>query len=145
MAAVGSPERLSPWSSFIEAHRAQVARHRSVAERERVLVFARDPAFLRWIDHELFGERLSTTVVSTLADVVASLTLVPPPWPCTLILDGAELTAGDGALLSSIREAGWPGIVIAVGDGCNELVTDVSMPRSLEYELLRNELKRVVL
>ena len=147
MAVIGSPERLSPWSIFIEAHRAQVTRRRNDAERDGVLVFATDPAFLRWVDHELFGERFTSTVVSTLTDVVANLTLIPPPWPRTLIVDAAELSANDCQMLGAIREAGWPGIVIAVGDECSDLRRtlgiDVTVPRSFKCEALRNELKRV--
>lgn len=145
MAVVASPDRMA-WSIFIEAHRAQVTRRRNLDERDRVLVFARDPAVLRWIDHELFGERVSTTVVSTLTDVVASLTLVPPPWPRYLIIDAQEISPADIRLMAAIREAGWPGVVLAVGDASSavhqSLGIDVTIPRCFGSEVLRNEFKR---
>jgi hypothetical protein len=145
MAAIGAPERRS-WTTFIEAHRARVTSRRNVDERDQVLIYARDPAVLRWIDHELFGERLASTVVGTLTDVVANLTLTPPPWPRYLIIDSDDISAADIRLLASIREAGWPGVVLAIGDAPRHLHqslgVDISVPRNFEYEALRNELKR---
>jgi hypothetical protein len=134
------------WSIFIEAHRAQVSRRRNLEERDRVLVFARDPVVLRWIEHELFGEPVSSSIVDSLTDVVATLTLSPPPWPRYLIIDAAELSEPDIRLLGAIREAGWPGAVIAIGDASTDahrsLGIDAVVPRTLGCEVLRNELKR---
>ena len=147
MAVIGVAERTS-WSNFIELHRAQVSRRRQVDERDHVLILARDPAVLRWIDHELFGERVSSTVVATFADVVASLTLIPPPWPRYLIIDADEISAADSEMLAAIRNAGWTGVVIAIGDVsdavCRSLDIDITVPRSFGCEVLRNELKRAI-
>lgn len=142
MAATGIPVA-PPWSGFIAAHRASRRRHRD--EGDRVLILARDPAMLRWIEHELFGERVTSTVVDSLSDVVATLTLRPPPWPRFLIVDTRELTSADIQTLDEIRAAGWPGVVIAVGDGSHDVHLSLGMDRtvpSFGSEVLRNELKR---
>ena len=139
-----SPERAS-WSRFVAAHRGRAPRRRNDDGRDRVLIYARDAALLRSIEHDLFGERVSSHVVDSLTSVVASLTLIPPPWPQYLILDVTEISPADVQLLGAIREAGWPGVVIAIGDASGEmrhtLGTDVVLPRNFGNEVLRNALK----
>jgi len=112
-----------------------------------VLVFAPDARVLRWIEHELFGETISTQIVDALADVVTSLTLVPPPWPQLLIVDADAIAPAEVELLSVIRTAGWPGMVIAIGEASahleRSLGIDLVLPRTLECELLRKALKNV--
>jgi len=145
MADVGSDERVA-WFTFIAAHRARTAQRRNRDDRDRVLIFARDPNVLGWIEHELFGEPVSSTVVEALTDVVANLTLIPPPWPNYLIIDANEISSADVLLLGAIREAGWPGIVIAIGDVCREthssLGIDIVVSRNFRSEQLRNALKQ---
>jgi len=101
---------------------------------------------LRRIEHELFGERVSSTVVQSLSDVVVRLTVTPPPWPRCLILDAVEASSVDLGFLAAIREAGWAGVVIAIGDAssgvCHALGIDVTVPRNFGCEVLRTELKR---
>lgn len=114
-----------------------------------MLIYTRDTILLRSIEHELFGERLASQVVSSLTDVITSLTLVPPPWPQYLIVDAAELSSADAHLLGAIREAGWQGVVIAIGEASTEmrlsLGIDVVLPRSFGTEVLRNALKQAAL
>jgi hypothetical protein len=135
-AVAAAPDR-SEWSLFVAAHRVR----RTQIGRDRVLVFASDPMVLRWIDHELFAERVTTQVVEALADVVTTLTLVPPPWPHILIADVTAISPAEVALLGTIRDAGWPGMVIAIGapsfDMQRALGIDLVVDRSLEAETLR--------
>lgn len=142
-----SSEHVS-WTSFVAAHRGHASRRRHRDGRDRVLVFARDATVLRWVEHELFGEQVSSTVVTALGDVVAHLTLTPPPWSQYLIVDAAELSPVDVALLGAIRQAGWGGVVIAIGDACDTsrqaLGIDVVLPRCFGNELLRNALKQAM-
>jgi DNA-binding NarL/FixJ family response regulator len=111
-----------------------------------VLVFAPDAIVLRWIEHELFAERVTMQVVASLADLVTTLTLVPPPWPQFLIIDVTALSAAEVELLRGIREAGWPGTVIAIGDASEDmrrsLGIDRVLDRSLESEALRTAIKQ---
>src|SRR2546423_14733713 len=104
------------WSMFLAAHRAHAPRRLTRDHRDRVLIFVRDPELRRWIDHELFGEAITSEYVEALTDVVTSLTLVPPPWPQYLIVDVADISSSDVEQLASIRDAGWLGKVIAIGD-----------------------------
>jgi hypothetical protein len=135
------------WSMFVAAHRAHSPRKRRCAPRDRVLIFAVDPEVRRWIEHELFGECATTEHVGSLAEVVASLTLIPPPWPQFLILEAATLSRSDVDVLGAIRYAGWPGMVIAIGDVPDDvhrsLGIDRVLPRALGSEVLRNALRQV--
>ncbi len=138
---------VAEWSKFVAAHRAHVPRRRSRASRDRVLVFALDPAVRLWIDHELFAEHVTTQIVDALADVVTTLTLVSPPWPHILIIDVASISPADVELLGTIRDAGWPGMVIAIGapstDMQRALGIDLVVDRSLACEALRTAIKQV--
>jgi DNA-binding response OmpR family regulator len=136
----------SSWSMFVAAHRAR-PRRALHDNNDRILVLASDPAIRRWVEHETFGERASVEFVDALADIVATLTLVPPPWPQFLIIDVDAISADELALLAAIREAGWAGSVIAVGHASEALQlaigTDLVLPRTFEYERLRHAIKHV--
>jgi hypothetical protein len=90
---------------------------------------------------------LTTQVVESLAEIVTTLTLVPPPWPQFLIIDVAAISPTDIVFLGTIRDAGWPGIVIAIGaaseDMQQSLGIDLVLDRTLECEVLRNAIKRI--
>ena len=135
------------WSMFVAAHRAHAPRRRRRAARDRVLVFAADPEVRLWIEHELFGERLTMLVVESLAEVVGSLTLVPPPWPQILVVDTAAIAPADVEVLGAIRHAGWCGHVIAIGEVSDaihrSLDIDRIVPRTLRCEVLRSALQQL--
>lgn len=131
---------------FVAAHRAQ-PRRRLGATTDRVLVLVRDSEVRRWIEHEMFGERVSVDFVDAVPDILTSLTLVPPPWPQLLIIDLDAIARAEVDQLATIREAGWPGMVIALGDPGvtvqRSLDIDIVVPRSLKCEQLRNALKEL--
>jgi hypothetical protein len=133
------------WSMFVAAHRARPRRLHD--NQQRILVLASDPAFRLWIEHETFGERVSVEFVDVLADIVTTLTLVPPPWPQFLIVDVEAVSLGELELLAATREAGWAGAIIVVGQPSGALQralgTDLVLPRTFECERLRNAIKCV--
>lgn len=136
------------WSMFVAAHRSHAPRRRRVPSAcERVLVFAADPDIRRWIEHELFGERVTTDYVDSPAEVVARLTLVPPPWPQLLVVEAALLPCEESETLGAIRQAGWPGMVIAIGEVSDDveraLSIDRVLSRRLGSEILRSAIRDV--
>jgi hypothetical protein len=124
-----------------------VPRRLSHAGRDRVVIFAPDPQVFRWIEHGLFAEPLTTQVVDSLVDVVARLTLDPAPWPQILILEVNAISSCDIEVLGTIRDAGWAGTVLAVGEPSRQmrraLGIDVVLDRSQESEILRKAVKQV--
>lgn len=135
------------WSMFIAAHRAQAPRRRFREDTARILAFAPREEVRLWIEHETFGERVSVEFVNAVADIITGLTLVPPPWPRLLILDADAISSTDLEFLAAIRQSGWDGAVIAIGDASRllqrTLGTDVVLPRTLDCELLRNTMKQL--
>jgi len=134
---------------FLAAHRHQIVSRRSRrAGDDRVLIFARDPKVVRWIEHELFGERVTPQFADSLGEVVTLLTLVPPPWPKLLIIEVDAISPYEVALVGCARASGWSGSVIAIGDAstdlCQALGIDAIVDRSLGCEVLRNVLKRAI-
>ena len=131
----------SSWSMFVAAA-AQFPRRRMRQRLDRIIVLSHDADFRRWVEHEIFGERMSTELHGA-AEIVTSLTLATS-WPRFLVIDGDTITS---AAAKAIREAGWPGIAIAVGDPSQDLIESLEveaiLPRTLHCELLRNTLKRL--
>jgi hypothetical protein len=145
MRASPGPRHHASWSMFLAAHRHQIASRRSRhAGDDRALIFARDPKVVRWIEHELFGERLMPHFADSLAEVITLLTLVPPPWPRFLIIEVDAITPFEVALAGCARASGWSGSVIAIGNPSSDLRTslgiDTILDRSLGCEVLRNVL-----
>lgn len=144
MPSASSHEQAS-WSMFVAAHRAQAPRRRVHGSQERILVFAPDPQVRVWIEHETFGEHYTVETVESIADILTCLTLVPPPWPQFLIVEVDAISREDAELLAAIRDGGWSGIAIAIGDPGKPLQRslgiDIVLPRTLDYELLRDALK----
>lgn len=138
---------LGSWSMFLAAHRARSPRRRGRVNRDRVLVYAPDPELRLWIEHELFGERVTSQIVDSLGDVATTLTLVPPPWPQLLIVDVTAISSGDVETLRAVRESGWSGVVIAIGEPSETLHRalgiDLALPATRTPEALRTAMKHV--
>ena len=134
---------------FVSAHRTRMPRRRVRGNEQcRVLIYAPDPEVRRWVEHELFAEAVNPHAVESLADVVTTLTLVPPPWPQILIIDADAIGPADLDLLRTIRESGWAGSVISIGEPSNGmqrcLDVDIALPRTFKSEMLRTAIKPIV-
>ena len=118
-----------------------------LAASSRVLVYAEDPEVRRFIDHELFAEPVTSEVAHGLAEVIENLTAEAPRRAQILIVDLAVMAAADFRVLAAVRDAGWPGMVIAVGDApaglCRTLGIDRVVARALRAETLRNAIANI--
>ena len=129
------------WKMFVAAHRDRAPRRRAGRSHKHALILTADSRVQRWVEYELFGERVTTQFVDTLVEVVTTLTLTPPPWPQLLIVDVAALSPAEIDLLGTIRAAGWPGGVIAVGDPPPEMRRSLAIDRVLSNTLMRGALR----
>ena len=84
--------------------------------RVRVLVYAPDPHCVNWIEQELVQQPVSVLTARTVAEVVRTLVEDPPPRPQILVADLDAMTAGELLHLHSVRDEGWFGSVVALGD-----------------------------
>ena len=112
-----------------------------------ILVFAPQTAAMMWIDEELAGLKVTTQVARTPREIVRALVEDPPPHPQMLVADFDDLTAGDVLDLHSIRERGWFGSVIALGNVADELRNSLNiervLPRPLGSEVLRTAVTKI--
>jgi hypothetical protein len=135
-----SREQLS-WSMLVAAHHAHVPRRRRREMRDHMLVLTLDRAVRRWVEHETFGERMTIEFVDQLADALSNLASKPPQ---LLIVDADAISRAEVELLAEIRDAGWRGKLIAIGDvNPRSLGVDLALERKFDCELLRNALKRL--
>lgn len=82
----------------------------------RVLVHAPSTERGTWVEAELRHPTIITQIGYSLDAVIAALVLDPPPRPQVLVIDFDELTAGDIMHLHVLREQGWFGRIVALGN-----------------------------
>ena len=100
----------------------------STREQPRVLVLVPDPLLASWVETELHAEGVVLQTARSVADVVAALVEDPPPRAQALVVDIDVLDAVDVLRLHAIREGGWFGAVIALGE------VPAALRRSLNIE-----------
>ena len=88
---------------------------RSAGMTLRVLVLAAD-ATLTWIVDELTNAAITLQVTSSVDHVVAALVSDPPPRATILVCDFDTLDAAQLVELQQVRERGWFGVIIGLGN-----------------------------
>ena len=94
-------------------------------EITRAILYGPEAQCERWME-ELSRTPIVVQVGRTVANVVAALIEDPPPRPQILIADLDAMTPGEIMHLHSVRDQGWLGTMIVVGD----------VPKSLQTSLL---------
>lgn len=89
---------------------------RAATEVVRAMVYAPDAKVAEWIEDELARGRVTWQVGRTIEQVVAGLTEDPPPRAQVLVVDFDAIAPADLLYLHAIREQGWFGIVVGLGD-----------------------------
>lgn len=80
------------------------------------LVYAPAADRLKWIEEEVAEEKLKLQVVRSVDQVVTALVIDPPPRAMILIADFDAVSGAELLHLHSIREQGWFGTIIALGN-----------------------------
>jgi hypothetical protein len=111
-----------------------------------ILLFAEDPAVIRWAEEEVDDKRTSFFVMSKLPELTWALTQDVPPRPQILVLDFDVLSPAALLELHAARER-WFGAIIALGTVSEELKAslniDYVLPRPLGSEALRKAIGQV--
>jgi hypothetical protein len=110
----------------------------------RVLVHAPFSARAPWIEAELAHRSIVTQIGFSVSQVVSALVEDPPPRPQILVIDFDELTPGDIMHLHVLREQGWFGRIIALGNVPPSLRTSLVIERVLSAPLANNSLRDAV-
>ena len=88
-------------------------------EQIRVLVYA--PSRAAWIEGELAHKQVLLQLGHSVAQVVSALTEDPPPRPQILVADFDDVSPVEVLHLHVLREQGWFGRIIALGNVPGEL------------------------
>jgi len=112
--------------------------------RIRVLVFAPSESRLSWIESELVDEPVMVQIGHSVSQVVSALVEDPPPRPQVLIADFDAMNGGEIMHLHLLREQGWFGRIIALGELPPSLRRSLSIERVLTAPFVQNALRDVI-
>ena len=114
----------------------------SPGEVVRVLVFA--PRRAAAIEAELADKTVMVQIGFSVAQVVSALIEDPPPRPQILIADFDDMGAGEILHLHVLREQGWFGRIIALGDLPSALRSSLGIDRVVTAPFKREVLREVL-
>ena len=110
----------------------------------RALVHVLDPERIEWVEAELADERITLQITRSVAQLVSALVDDPPPRAQILVVDFDALTPADLVHLHQIRERGWFGAIVALGQVPGSLRSSLSIAHVLVPPLRRNSLRNTI-
>ncbi len=110
----------------------------------RVLVYARQAPRATWIEDELQHRAVIVQLGFSVDQVVSALVEDPPPRPQILVADFDDMTAGELLHLQILREQGWFGRIIALGDVPSPLCQSLSIERVIGAPFARDALRDAI-
>jgi hypothetical protein len=110
----------------------------------RVLVYAPSPIRSAWIESELAHKSVIVQLGFSIDHVVSALVEDPPPRPQILVADFDDMDAGELMHLHVLREQGWFGRIIALGDLPPALRSSLAIERVLDAPFVRDALRDVI-
>jgi hypothetical protein len=114
------------------------------APRIRVLVYAPSETPLSWIESELVDEPVMVQIGHSVAQVVSALVEDPPPRPQVLIADFDAMNGGEIMHLHLLREQGWFGRILALGNVPASLRSSLSIDHALRPPFVTGALRDVI-
>jgi hypothetical protein len=108
----------------------------------RVLVYA--PKRAAALEAELADKSVIIQIGFSVAQVVSALVEDPPPRPQILIADFDEMGPGEIMHLHVLREQGWFGRIIAIGDLPAALRSSLAVERVITAPFTRDVLRDVI-
>jgi len=114
----------------------------AAGEQVRVLVYA--PIHMTWIETELAHKAVIVQIAFSIDHVVSALVEDPPPRPQILVADFDAMQAGEIMHLHLLREQGWFGRIIALGDLPSSLRSSLAIERVLTAPFVRDALREAI-
>jgi hypothetical protein len=111
----------------------------------RVLVYAPDSRHTAWIESELSHRSVMVQLGFSVAQVVSALVEDPPPRPQILVADFEHISPGDLFHLHVLREQGWFGRILAIGELPPELCTSLAVEYVIRAPYPRDALRDLVM
>jgi hypothetical protein len=110
----------------------------------RALVFAPTPQRARWIESELDRDGAVLQVGRTMANIVSALVEDPAPYPSLLVVDFDATSASDVLRLHAVRDRGWCGTIVGIGDVPAALRTSLTIDHVLKPPFVRDSLRDAI-
>jgi hypothetical protein len=110
----------------------------------RILVYVPSPIRASWIEAELAHRSVIVQIGFSIDQVVTALIEDPPPRPQVLVADFDAMRPGEMMQLHVLRERGWAGQIIGLGDLPPSLRTSLVIDHVLDTPLVRGALRAVV-
>jgi hypothetical protein len=109
-------------------------------EQIRTLIYAPEATRAEWIEQELSHAPITIQIGRRVRTIVAALVRDPPPRPDVLIIDFDAVSRTDLAALHTIRQQGWFGRMIALGNVPPEICTSLGIDHVISMPLVRDSL-----
>jgi hypothetical protein len=109
----------------------------------RVLALAAD-ATLAWIEQELAREAITLQIARSVAHAVSALVEDPPPRATILVCDFDALDPLQLLELHQIRERGWFGVIVGLGDVPAALRTSLAITHVISPPYVTNLLRSAI-
>jgi len=110
----------------------------------RVLVYAPSPARASWVEAELADRAVMVQIGFSVEHVVSALTEDPPPRPQILVADFDDMSGGELFHLHTLREQGWFGRIIALGNLPTSLRSSLAIEHVLRPPFIDGALREVI-
>jgi hypothetical protein len=109
----------------------------------RVLAFAPE-ATMQWIEDDVAGEAISLQIARSVGQVVSALVEDPPPRATILVADFDAISPADLLQLHSIRERGWFGAIVGLGQVPVPLRTSLAIAQVIAPPFRRHALRNAI-
>jgi hypothetical protein len=110
----------------------------------RVLVYAPSETRFAWVESEISHADVMIQIAHSVDQAVSALVEDPPPRPQILIADFDDMAPGELMHLHVLREQGWFGQIVALGDLPPTLCSSLGIERVLPPPFARNALRDLI-
>jgi len=117
----------------------------NAGDKVRVLVYVRSPTRSPWVEAELAHKTVIVQIAFSVAHVISALVEDPPPRPQILVADFDDMEPGELMDLHLLREQGWFGRIIALGELPASLCSSLAIERVLGAPFERDALRVVII
>jgi len=110
----------------------------------RILVYTPSESRASWVEAELAVDTVMVQIGHSVEHVVSALVEDPPPRPQVLVADFDALEPGELMHLHVLREQGWFGRIVALGDVPATLRSSLSIEHVIDAPFANGALRDMI-